>query len=157
MKKILYRPRRNAGALSRILSDIGNHFKINITPCFPLFIFFSVFCYFYFLFQLYDLFFAICAMIKIICVIFLIVFLEKSFVYFLNVFPRNLFILIVLIIILIMILIVIAMIIKITSGLIFNLCFWLFVDRKITIYFSYLIITCMFTIYILFSLNWIIK
>ena len=56
-----------------------------------------------------------------------------------------------------MILIVIAMIIKITSGWIFNLCFWLFVDRKITIYFSYLIIACIFTIYILFGLNWIIK
>ena len=61
--------------------------------------------------------------------------------------------------ILMKILIVIAMIMKITWGWIFNLCFWLFVDRKLTIYFCYLIITGIFTVYILFlfDLDWIIK
>ena len=89
MKKILCRPRRSAGALSRILIYISNHLKIMITPCFPLFIFFSVFSYFYFLFQLNDLFFAICAMIKIICVIFFNCFLRKIFCLFFKCFSNK--------------------------------------------------------------------
>ena len=45
-------------------------------------------------------------------------------------------------------------------GLNFNLCFFFFWDRKLTIYFCYLINASFFTIYILFvvfNLNWIIK
>ena len=75
------------------------------------------------------------------------------------IFHGNLIILIILAVMLVIILALIAMIMTITSGWIFNLCFRLFVDRKLTTYFFYLIIVSIFTIYILFlfDLNWIIK
>ena len=143
-----------------ILIYIGDHFKSNITLFFSLFVFFC-FLFLYLFFRLYDFYdFIIYAIIMIILVIiFLLLFYKNLLLFFYFIFHGNLIILIVLAVMLVIILALIAMIMAITSGWIFNLCFRLFVDRKLTTYFFYLIIVGIFTIYILFlfDLNWIIK
>ena len=83
-------------------------------------------------------------------------FFFEKIIYFFLILQGNLMIFIVWAVMLIIIL----MIMTVTWRWIFNLCFLFFGDRKLITYFCYLMITGVFTTYILFvvfNLNWIIK